>query len=553
MARMSNVKQSFGPEKSFLFRLLSIGFLAVGAVCAQPQQVRVQQMGQQSVQGRALRVYGPVPGATPSPHYRFRVRSVGASNWRTPFAFLTRNEGTNAANTTYFGHLADWSNTYINFEMSSSHPVEIEIEKLDGTPITLAAAHPERKSSGVEVLPNGKARLVMSKPAQITVDINGQMDNQNTGLGYNGPPIHTLTIFANPILEDRPDPSGAGVFAVAPGDPVPSEGPWDTLYFLPGVHDIGLAFPLHANRSYYIPGNAIVHGTMNNLGNWGDGHDIRIFGYGTLSGERYPHPNDATPPAPPSEHNLYNPIQIVGPANTRVEGITIADSAHHSLMLIGPYEPENPTDVSWIKIFTWRANGDGINPFGNVRIEDSFIRTQDDSVYVNGRGMRGLTFWNDANGSTFVLSAIGSFGDHPVIIEDCDVVYARAMWHQWGGGRLFNMRGEGGGDGGSNVVFRNIRVEDPRPTLQHFMIAMQGLSPYSNPSDLRDPGDLFGILFQDIEIVAPSVLGEPDVLWGMPDGLIRNLTFDNVTIGGQPVLSLDHFQHNEFVTDFTFE
>ena len=58
------------------------------------------------------------------------------------------------------------------------------------------------------------------------------------------------------------------------------------------------------------------------------------------------------------------------------------------------------------EIFTWRGNGDGINPFGNGLIEDCFIRTQDDSSYVNGRGIRRVVFWNDYNGSTFVLSAL---------------------------------------------------------------------------------------------------------------------------------------------------
>ena len=33
-------------------------------------------------------------------------------------------------------------------------------------------------------------------------------------------------------------------------------------------------------------------------------------------------------------------------------------------MLVGSYQPEKPTDIRWVKIFTWRANGDGINPFG---------------------------------------------------------------------------------------------------------------------------------------------------------------------------------------------
>jgi hypothetical protein len=49
-------------------------------------------------------------------------------------------------------------------------------------------------------------------------------------------------------------------------------------------------------------------------------------------------------------------------------------------MLIAPYKAGHPNEVKWTKIFTWRANGDGINPFGNTLIEDCFLRTQDDSL-----------------------------------------------------------------------------------------------------------------------------------------------------------------------------
>ena len=66
------------------------------------------------------------------------------------------------------------------------------------------------------------------------------------------------------------------------------------------------------------------------------------------------------------------------------------------------------TDIRWVKIFTWRGNGDGINPFSNGLIEDCFIRTQDDSTYVNGRGIRRVVYWQDCNGSTFVLSPLGA-------------------------------------------------------------------------------------------------------------------------------------------------
>ena len=45
---------------------------------------------------------------------------------------------------------------------------------------------------------------------------------------------------------------------------------------------------------------------------------------------------------------------------------------------------------------------------------------------------------------------------------------------------------------------------------------------------LRTP-DIF---FQNISIAAPNVLDESDLLWGMEDGLIYGLVFDNVTING---------------------
>ena len=45
------------------------------------------------------------------------------------------------------------------------------------------------------------------------------------------------------------------------------------------------------------------------------------------------------------------------------------------------------------------------------------------------------------------------------------------------------------------------------------------------------------------------VENEPELLWGMEDGLIYDLVFDNVTIGGERVDSVDYFFHNEYVLD----
>ncbi|OYV03836.1 MAG: endo-polygalacturonase, partial [Verrucomicrobiales bacterium VVV1] len=115
------------------------------------------------------------------------------------------------------------------------------------------------------------------------------------------------------------------------------------------------------------------------------------------------------------------------------------------------------------------------------------------------------------------------------------------------------MRGEGKGAAGAGVIFRNIAVEDPRPTLQQFFVCMTVPEPYSKAAEMRGSGDLAGISFQNISIAAPSVLGEPQILWGQADARIRNLRFENLTLAGKSVSDPEFFKSNEFVDKPVFE
>ena len=191
--------------------------------------------------------------------------------------------------------------------------VEVRIKKLWGDPVTKAVVRPVTAALSCEVVEE-EVIVVIDRPVLFTVDINGQMDDQHTGWDpdrntqYDGPPIHTVTIFANPFLAP-PDLEDPGVVKVSPGEEVPSEGPWHTLYFLPGIHDVGLEFLIHANRSYYIPGDAVVYGTFSKDENSHEaGENIRIYGHGTLSGDRLPHPNHA--PNPPEDNWKFRSIRI---------------------------------------------------------------------------------------------------------------------------------------------------------------------------------------------------------------------------------------------------
>ena len=95
--------------------------------------------------------------------------------------------------------------------------------------------------------------------------------------------------------------------------------------------------------------------------------------------------------------------------NVIIEGITIPNSPNHAVSMNNDaYVEDAPVHIRWVKILGWRNNGDGIGQGKNGLIEDCFIRTQDDATYVKGRGVRRVVYWQDVNGSTFVLTPIGA-------------------------------------------------------------------------------------------------------------------------------------------------
>ena len=120
---------------------------------------------------------------------------------------------------------------------------------------------------------------------------------------------------------------------------------------------------------------------------------------------------------------------------------------------------------------------------------------------------------------------------------------------------------------------RNIVVEDPRPTMQLFMLLLSnaGMDTCNGNLVSRGPGDVHGIVFQvqyhesfgvewkfsfssqNISAAAPSVLGQQDTLWGMEEGHIYDLLFQNVRIGGILVDSVEHFLTNQYVYDIKFD
>jgi hypothetical protein len=546
-----------------------------------------------------LLVYTDVPGhatlingrssRAKSDVYEIRVRSAATDNeWVQCFASMTYNRAkelppmkafaTPTSSHAYQKFTAGWTHTYANIEMSEGAPVEVEIRKIGDTPfngasdIIKSAVHPVQKViSGSKRDDNGRVYFKINKPCQIVIDINGQMDDHNAafpstvpgGAMKGNPPVHSVALYANPILPKPVAGPDHKIVTVNPGDSSPTSllkapeaAAYDTLVFAPGVHNIG-AFKVHPGKGYYIPGDAILYGSMDNSVDKGkyrcNGDSIRIYGYGTICGVKTPHYQncDNNPEYP--EWNAADKdkrgggvgLSIRNAWDIKITGITIADPANFNTRIDGQRKRTNDKSLmSWVKLHSWRVNGDGCG--GYIPIEDSFLRTSDDSTYVRDWRRR-CTFWKDTNANQFrhVNHIAGG-------VEDCDILYSR--WRDPKGvGNVFEFATSLGGKPGEKplkLTIRNNRFHDK----------------LSNPKHLinLDAAETFtGLTFENMAYYLP-LNKKLSVIKGSKEApytgkvMFKNITFQNGLDGSEPVKLTqrnykDYFETNEFVDKSIFE
>ena len=444
----------------------------------------------------SMLVSGSVPGLAPSSKYACRVRQIGGP-WEEAFVFYSESlediTETGQKQSGYFNNLQGWSNNWVSFEVGPETTVEVEITMLFGSG-TITAAVPRPASRGSAAFLDGKAVITVTGAQQLTVDINGALEQTDTAMQDIYPSrvyqVHSFHIFANPLLSDaeRPDPASADVRTVSPGETPPTDFAESTLYFLPGVHQLGAnpaccstavvadacactildasdpgyaaPFTLQTGKSYYLPSDAYLNGYL-----MGDAiQHVKLFGYGVVSGESFRWRGE-------SAYNAPSALKLRWFANVTIHGPCFVDFPTHHVILVGDTEHswgrvQTPNTLNHVKILGWRVNGDGVHMWGRWNpVTDLFLRTSDDSLYLGDEFVstvyRRITTWNDANGVPFIFG----WGDGgPTLLEDSDVLYIRRRWPWWCGG-VFDMRQWISQENqGHNVTIRNVRVTDPFPT-----------------------------------------------------------------------------------------
>ena len=506
-----------------------------------------------SVPAQELKTFPVIPGRIPSDQYVCRVRVVGAGVWKDAFVLQTISKPevtVNGVNTSgYKDNLLNWTASWMAFEFSGT-PVEVEISKVGGAAISKAMVRPVLSASAARII-NGKAYVTFDKPANVNVDIDGQMEDRYTGMGYSGPPVHTISLFANPVFPE-PDTNGARVLKLNPGEVIPADrSTWDTVYFMPGIHHIGTPFQIESNEVLYIPGNAVVHGTIHPPNAWGGSAAVNwtVYGSGALSGEEIPR-NTATKDAKPFTHQA---------GGVRLEGFVVVDPAFHTFNMNAISEDTLMANrYKNLKILGWRVNGDAINAFRNSVITDCFFRTQDDLFYYGGNNVRisNCTAWSDYNGAVLFVTKGASVMESSYF-KDITVIYHRAGWHYWEGGRIISFREQAPGDTLFNVQIKNVLVEDPFPAFPPFYFKM--LNPAnSNASVYYD-----NIIIENVHQEHPGVSSTQDAGNGKPRNTMlgldsarkfSNITFKNCFYDGKWLGSFQDgdFYKNDYVENISF-
>jgi Divergent InlB B-repeat domain len=540
--------------------------------------------------GEKLTVYTDVPGSeasmingyqsrAKSNIYEIWVRSAASNNqWVQCFANMTYNRGaemplmdsfqTPTATHAYQKHTAGWTHTYANIEMSENSPVEVEIRKIGNTPldgsvaIVKSAVHPQQKIiAGSKRDENGRVYFKINNPGQIVIDINGQMDDHNAayssttlrGRMPDGSAVHSVAIYANPVLA-KPSATEPGARYVSAGVFPATDTNYSTMIFSPGVHIIGPGFKVHPGKSYYIPGDAILYGNMNNVdvpqGTWRcTGDRIRIFGYGTLCGMQIPHyQNNTNNPEYPEWNALTGVkdedvgIRIVNAWDTMLTGVTIADPANFNTRFdVYPQRVNDQSKASWMKFHSWRVNGDGFG--GYAKVEDSFFRTSDDSTYVRDWRRR-CTFWKDTNANIFRFANYCSGG-----LEDCDIIYSR--WrHPDGVGSFFEFVSYNGTTA-PVLTFRNLRFHDKLSNPRYMIDLSPSAYTFAN------------LRFENVSFYRPmnnkmSTITGSEAAPYAGAVMFNNVTFQEGFDGSSPVrLSRsnyqNYFQTSSFVNSSIFE
>jgi len=382
--------------------------------------------------------------------------------------------------------------SFASFDFSGTATVQVEVRNQSMTRERLRIL-PESHGILPEIT-GSKLSFAVSSPCRLSIEPDGK----------NGP----LILFANPLEVDPPRPGDAGV-----------------IYFGPGLH-LANEIKVAENQTLYIAGGAVVKGGIH-----AQGANIRIMGRGIIDGLDWARFKGPT-------HNV---LRLTKCTNAVIEGIILKDSWSWTF----PMYACCGVHIDNVKIVSTRCeNNDGIGVCNSqdVKIENCFIRTDDDCITTKGFGehlgidpyppVENLTvercvLWTDRAHVWRLGCECRASTMRGLVFKDIDVIHytdptCPAITVQPAEGMLME-----------DVRFENIRFngEGQRRFIEITTHPTQW-------AKQQTPGMVRNVVFKEIVLDGVAGHGLIEVAGSDPDHTVEDITFENVVRYGRR-LALD--------------
>jgi len=412
-------------------------------------------------------------------------------------------------------------------------------------------------AAGIEALVSGNELVFnLNEPHKLAIVINGDY-------------LNPLFLFADAPEVGVPDKNTKGTLVIKPGDNLSKvknkASKSHTLYFEPGVHNIGVGFEVFSNQTIYLEGGAYVLGTFHGM----KACNVSFRGRGVLSGDSISREYVYRLKGKPYQQSVvermrYHAINMlaednrknwntfadypgVGSDNLNIEGITIASPRQFFIRASGV-----PITIHNVKMVgSWPYNTDGVSAIGQAHttVYDCFFNNNDDAIYVSPDyvNVHHCIFWQNNNGCVFQFSWGGDPKNHKGgYIHDCDIIFTGHV-SEANNRMIFGSRKSGPGDI-KDILFKNIRIEGPVWSLIRLETNGAG-----------NLGSISNIQFENITVNGPIIkkstiissrgrrMGETSASW------ISDIRFKNVLLNGKPFsaddIMIDSFQTKDIIIE----
>jgi hypothetical protein len=408
--------------------------------------------------------------------------------------------------------------TYFDFEG------RVTVEITANSPIRQLDIRP--KSLGLKAdISGNRARIVLDRPVNFGVEING-----NQG--------RPLFIFANALERDVMRPGNTGVVEYR-GGRIPPAATFRTLYFGPGIHDLGrVELRDYDNKTFYVAGGAIVRGGLLLR----DSDNVTIRGRGIWWNSE--------------SVDRQLTLWLFNCNNVNLDGITVVNNAPKWTMHLAR---DTNVTIQDVKVLSSQHTGDGLDPNGsqNVTVNRSFFATNDDAIAIKsdratgqGRASRNITIQNSTLwfGTLDIGLELHTNEVSDITVRNLDIVHKTPRGDAGNNEVLYRAALKVNNSDRATVrriLFDNVRIEHP---MSNLLVAVRVFPSYASTKPYV-PGRIDGVRFRNIQVIDAATV-PPILVKGYGDNhQVENISFEDVTVNGTRINNWNSFQFNEFVED----